>query len=205
MLAELSTIIPKTFQMAASGMNPDYFAHLEKAIGSVHEAINVQAGENEAHKGMAATLALAWFTPENLYFANAGDSRIYLHRDGKTEMLTLDHTFAWKKLQRGEISERQFREHPRKSVLYQVIGAGKPQVKPNIAAFPYQPDDRFLICSDGLIDGLWEKNIHTGFIKNRDSTSDLTSSLMERAATNDGRDDITLITLAVHAAEDSSK
>lgn len=205
LLEELSIIIPMTFKTAASGLHPDYITHLEKAISAVHEAINMQARANDAHKGMAATLALAWFTPENLYFTNVGDSRIYLHRDGETSMLTLDHTFAWKKLQRGEISERQFREHPRKSVLYQVIGGGKRQVKPTIAAFAYQPGDRFLICSDGLIDGLWEKHIHTGFIKNRDSTSDLASSLMERAATNDGRDDITLITLAVHAAEDSSK
>ena len=165
----------------------------------------MQADLNEAHKGMAATLALAWFTPENLYFANAGDTRIYLHRDGKTEMLTLDHNFAWKKFNRGEISERQFREHPRKSVLHQVVGGGKHQVKPHIATFPYQPGDRFLICSDGLIDGLWEKHIHSGFIKNTGSTSDLASSLMVRAANNDGRDDITLITLAVIAAEESRR
>ncbi|MFK7910803.1 MAG: PP2C family serine/threonine-protein phosphatase [Akkermansiaceae bacterium] len=204
LLEELSVIIPMTFKTAAAGLHPDYITHLEKAISAVHEAINMQAGSNAAHKGMAATLALTWFTPENLYFANAGDSRIYLHRDGKTEMLTLDHTFAWKKLQRGEISERQFREHPRKSVLYQVIGGGKRQAKPHVATFPYQPGDQFLICSDGLIDGLWEKHIHSGFIKNTGSTSELASSLMERAVSNDGRDDITLITLAVNTAEEST-
>ncbi len=204
LLEELSIIIPMTFKTAATGLHPDYVTHLEKAICAVHEAINMRAGVDDKHKGMAATLALAWFTPENLYFANVGDSRIYLHRDDETSMLTLDHTFAWKKFNRGELSERQFREHPRKSVLYQVVGGGKRQVKPNIAAFPYQPGDRFLICSDGLIDGLWEKHIHSGFTQNTGSTSALASSLMERAANNDGRDDITLITLAVHSAEEST-
>ena len=203
LLAELSTIIPKTFKTAAAGLHPDYITHLEKAINSVHEAINEQAKQDEAHSGMAATLALAWFTPENLYFANAGDSRIYLHRDGETQMLTLDHTFAWRKMQRGEITERQFRGHPRRSALYQVVGGGHNHVKPHIGTFAYQPGDHFLICSDGLIDGLWEKHIHSEFLKNGGSTRDLTSSLMERAATNDGRDDITLITLAVHSAEDA--
>ena len=141
LLAELSTIIPMTFKTAAAGLHPDYTTHLDKAINAVHVAINMQAAADEAHKGMAATLALAWFTPENLYFTNVGDSRIYLHRDGKTEMLTIDHTFAWKKLQRGDISERQFRHHPRKSVLYQVVGGGRQRVKPNIATFAYQPGD----------------------------------------------------------------
>ncbi|MBK1855719.1 serine/threonine-protein phosphatase [Verrucomicrobiaceae bacterium 5K15] len=197
-LDELTLVIPGTFKTAAAGLHPDYTSHLEKAICAVHEAINIQAAANEAHQGMAATLALAWFTPENLYFANVGDSRIYLHRNGETKMITVDHTYAWKKLERGEISERQFREHPRKSVLYQVMGAGKNQTKPTIGALSYQPGDRFLICSDGVIDGLWEKNIHSAFSKNQGSTSELASSLMNRAISNDGRDDTTLITIEVH-------
>lgn len=197
LLEQLSGIIPKTFKTAAAGLHPDYLTHLDEAIQSVHAAINEHATMNTAHKGMGATLVLAWFTPENLYFANAGDSRIYLHRDGTTSQITLDHTFAWKKWQRDEITEREYRNHPRRSALYQVVGGGHSNVKPHIASFPYLPGDRFLLCSDGLIDGLWEKHIHTGFLKNTDSTSKLTSSLMERAATNDGSDDITLISLAV--------
>lgn len=198
LLKNLSAIIPDTFKTAAAGMHPDYYAHIDKAVAEVHEAINESAAADEGKKGMAATLALAWFTPENLYFTNVGDSRIYVHRDGETKMLTIDHTFAWKKLDRGEISERQFRQHPRKSVLYQVIGGGKNQVKPNIATFPYRTGDQFLICSDGLIDGLWEKHIHAAFLENPDSTRALADSLMTRAISNDGTDDTTLVTLAVH-------
>lgn len=201
LLEKLSTIIPKTFKTAAAGLHPDYLTHLEEAVQAVHQSINEKAAENIDHKGMAATLALTWFTPENLYFSNVGDSRIYLHRSGETKMLTLDHTFAWKQFNRGDITERQFRTHPRKSVLYQVVGGGRQKVRPNVAAFPYQQNDRFLICSDGLIDGLWEKHIHTAFVNNPDSTSALASSLMERAANNDGNDDITLITLAVENAD----
>lgn len=201
MLEQLSAMIPRTFKTAAEGLRPGYFTHLQQAIRAVHLAVNAQAEEDDNKKGMATTLSLMWFTPENLYFANAGDSRIYLHRDGKTEMLTQDHTFAWKRFHRGEITERQFREHPRKSVLYQVVGGGHRNVRPDITAFAYRPGDRFLICSDGLIDGLWERNIHSEITRNGGSTSALASSLMERAANNDGSDDITLITLAVHAVE----
>ena len=203
LLEELSIIIPATFKTAASGLHPDYITHLEKAIDAVHEAINMQAAANHNHKGMAATLALAWFTPENLYFANVGDSRIYLHRnhdhdnDGETQMLTLDHTFAWRKMQRGEISEREFRNHPRRSAIYEVIGGGHQNVTPHVAAVPYQAGDQFLICSDGVTDGLWEKHIHAAFSKNTDSTSELADSLMFRAIENDGSDDTTLITLSI--------
>ena len=112
-------------------------------------------------------------------------------------MLTLDHTYAWKQLHRGDINERQFRHHPRKSVLYQVVGGGKRKVKPHIAATPYQPGDQFLICTDGLVDGLWEKHIHQGFTQNTGSIGELTSCLMDRSASNDGSDDITLMAVAV--------
>ena len=198
LLEELSVVIPETFKAAASGLRPDYLAHLERAITAIHKAINMQAESNPAHKGMAATLALAWFTPENLYFANAGDSRIYLHRDGETQMLTMDHTFAWRKLYRGEISEREFRNHPRRSALYEVVGGGHQSVNPHIASYPYRAGDRFLICSDGITDGLWEKHIHAAFIENPDSIKDLAGTMMSRAIENDGSDDTTLITLAIH-------
>ena len=157
LLGKMSEIIPETFKIAASGFFPDCLDHLADAVRSVHQHIN-EAACDQNH-GMAATLALAWFTPENLYLANAGDSRIYLSRDGELEQLTRDHTAAWGQWKRGEISEIQYRSHPRRSALYEVVGGCHPTVHPHFAAVPYQPGDRFLICSDGLIDGVWERHI----------------------------------------------
>ena len=71
-------------------------------------------------------------------------------------------------------------------------------MNPYLATFPYQSGDRFLLCSDGLIDGLWDKNIHATFLKNSGSTSELTKALMSCAVSNDGKDDTTLISLEVH-------
>lgn len=208
LLEYLSEMIPRTFKTAASGLHPDYLHHMQQAIHAVHLAINADAAEDEQKQGMAATLALAWFTPENLYFCNVGDSRLYVNRlhnnECTTTQLTEDHTFVWKKLNRGEITEREFRTHPRRSALYEVVGGGHRSVKPYMATFPYQSGDRFLLCSDGLIDGLWEKNIHAAFLKNPDSTSELSKALMCRAVNNDGRDDTTLIALEVHNLADNA-
>ncbi len=202
LLEQLSTMIPRTFRIAASGLKPDYLTHLQQVIQAVHLELNARADGDSQKQGMAATLALAWFTPENLYLCNVGDSRIYLHRqstDGpETRQLSEDHTFAWKKMQRGELTEREFRAHPRRAALYEVIGGGHPTVNPYVASCPYQAGDRFLLCSDGLIDGIWDKHIHTAFLKNPDSTRPLTESLIARAVCNDGNDDTTVIALEVH-------
>jgi protein phosphatase len=196
-LQQMSEIIPETFKAAAAGWFPDCLSHLDDALRSVHEHINAAAAGREECRGMAATLALAWFTPENLYLANAGDSRIYLSRHNGLTQLTRDHTSAFGQWQRGEISEIQFRNHPRRSALYEVVGGGHPTVCPHFAAIPYHVGDRFLICSDGLIDGLWERHIADALAKCPENPLTTTEALLKRSLENCGIDDTTLIVVTV--------
>jgi len=196
LLQRMSQIIPETFKIAASGFFPDCLDHLAEALRSVHEHINAAAVSDHT-RGMAATLALAWFTPDNLYLANAGDSRIYLSRGGKLEQLTRDHTAAWGQWKRGEISEIEYRVHPRRSALYEVIGGGHPTVCPHFAAVAYQAGDRLLICSDGLIDGVWERHIANALAA-PGSPGQATQTLMKRSLENSGVDDTTLIVIHIH-------
>jgi protein phosphatase len=198
LLKRMSEIIPETFKIAAAGFFPDCLEHLAEAIRSVHEHIN-EAAACDHTRGMAATLALAWFTPENLYIANVGDSRIYLSRDGNLEQLSRDHTSAWGQWKRGEIPEIQYRAHPRRSALYEVIGGGHQSVCPHFAAVPFRPGDRFLICSDGLIDGVWERHISEALAAPAES-EETAAKLLKRAIDNSGIDDTTLIVLCVEAA-----
>lgn len=199
LLKKMAEIIPETFKIAASGFHPDCLDHLADAVRSVHQHIN-EAACDQNH-GMAATLALAWFTPENLYLANAGDSRIYISRGGDLQQLTRDHTAAWGQWKRGEISEIQYRSHPRRSALYEVVGGCHPSVHPHFAAVPYQPGDRFLICSDGLIDGVWERHISNA-LANLATPADTVGTLMKRSLDNSGIDDTTLIVIHVAGAPD---
>ena len=196
-LQQMTEIIPETFKAAAGGFFPDSLSHLGDALRGIHEQINAAANDSCEQSGMAATLALAWFTPENLYLANAGDSRIYRSRGGVLEQLSRDHTSAWGQWRRGEISEIQYRSHPRRAALYEVVGGGHTKVNPHFAAISYEPEDRFLICSDGVIDGLWERHIADALaICDKDLTETATT-LLNRAIGNSGVDDSSLIVIAI--------
>ncbi|MFD2258047.1 PP2C family protein-serine/threonine phosphatase [Luteolibacter algae] len=195
-IERMAAIIPETFKAAASGFYPDCIAHLEDAIKEVHDHINEAAGKADDQKGMAATLALVWFTPDNMYLANVGDSRIYRSRAGKTEQLSKDHTAAWASWKRGDIQEVQYRTHPRRSALYEVVGGGYENLRPYFAAIPYQPGDRFLICSDGLVDGVWERHISNALAANREPT-ETCEILLKRAIDNSGIDDTTLVVIHI--------
>ncbi len=201
LLQQMSQFIPETFKAAAAGFFPDSLSHLSDAIRSVHERINAAAHDFADQSGMAATLALAWFTPENLYLANVGDTRIYRSRGGTLEQLTRDHTLAWGQWKRGEISEIQYRAHPRRAALYEVVGGGHPRLHPHFAAIAYQPGDRFLICSDGLIDGLWERQLTQALADAAAHPQEIATTLLKRAIDNSGIDDTSLIVIAVTAPE----
>lgn len=195
-LERMAELIPETFKSAAKGFFPDSMSYLEQVLKDVHEHINVAAAASEECGGMAATLALAWFSPENMYLANVGDSRIYRCRDGMAEQLSIDHTSAWGQLARGEISEVEYRNHPRRAALYRVIGGGKPMSTPHFAAVQYMPGDRFMICSDGLIDGVWERHIRDAMAAEI-PPAECCARLLERALANAGTDDSTLIIIDV--------
>ena len=197
-LKRMAEIIPETFKAAASGFFPDSLSHLEEAIRGVHEDVNKAAMEDVSRKGMAATLAIAWFSPENMYLANVGDSRIYFCRAGKAEQLTKDHTHAWGQFARGQIKEFEFRSHPRRAALYEVVGGGRQKISPHFAAVSYQPGDRFLICSDGLIDGVWNRHIGDA-LGQEDTPEGCRDRLLTRAISNSGVDDTTLI--VIHVAD----
>jgi protein phosphatase len=76
------------------------------------------------------------------------------------------------------------------------MGGGHQNVCPYFAAVPIQAGDRFLICSDGLIDGVWERHIASamgGF----DRPKTAVENLLKRAIDNSGIDDTTLIVICV--------
>lgn len=195
-IKKLSAIIPETFKAAASGLFPNSLDYLTDVIRQVHEEINMAAESSADKKGMGATLALAWLAPENLYLANVGDSRIYLCREGETRQISEDHTSAWASWKRSEIQEAQYRTHPRRAALYRTMGGGYTEIFPHKAALPYRAGDRFMICSDGLIDGLWERKISLGLASEGDARS-VCRELLDRAVENAGADDTTLIIIDV--------
>jgi serine/threonine protein phosphatase PrpC len=109
---------------------------------------------------MEATLSLCWFTPGWMYFGHIGDSRIYyLPAAGSIKQLSQDDTHVGWLFRNGKISEREARNHPRRNVLQKALGGGNQFVTPQVGAVAFDSGDSFLLCSDGLIDGLYDNHL----------------------------------------------
>ena len=64
---------------------------------------------------------------------------------------------------------------------------------------PIEPGDCFLICSDGLIDGLWERHLSDALANCCQDPAATAVTLLKRAIDNSGIDDTSLIVIAVSA------
>src|SRR5205814_9595213 len=98
------------------------------------------------------TMTVALFHPGGtVSIGHVGDSRAYLHRDGRLEQLTEDHSLVAELVRRGELSPEEAEVHPQRSVITRALGTD-PDVDVDPFTVEAKPGDVYLICSDGLSD-----------------------------------------------------
>ena len=147
---------------------------------------------------MGATLSLAWMTPGWLYFGHVGDSRIYYFpAAGGMKQITHDHTRPGWMRRQGKINEREARNHPAKHGLQQGLGASFQFLEPQIGSVACEPGDKFLICSDGLVDGLWDHRIAD--VVREQNDPEIGRLLVDEAVAASGRDNTTALVMEVTA------
>lgn len=173
---------------------------LKAAVKSLHDYVTRVGDRDPKLKGMGATVVCGLFYRTQVTFAHVGDSRFYKYREGALTQLTYDHTYVGSQFRAGRLNEREARVHPRRNVLQQAIGGGCQFVSPQVASSSIEEGDWFLVCSDGVVDGLWNKNIAECFEdaeRNGSSAEEVARRLIDWAAGEAGGDDTTLF--VVHA------
>ena len=157
---KITLLLPKQFGIADERFAVHSHDVLVELFACIHRDMS-QLGHYDANcRNMGATLSLVWFRDGRVYFAHIGDSRIYrLPKAGGIVQITEDHTHVGWLRRSGQLNEREARMHPRKNVLAQALGAGHQFLKPHIGSLQYDPGDQFVLCTDGVTDGLWDRGI----------------------------------------------
>jgi serine/threonine protein phosphatase PrpC len=200
----ITALMPKSFRMSAMGLASGFADILQQLFADIHQVMLKHGRSYEECAGMGATLSLCWFTPQWMYFGHLGDSRIYyLPKDGGMTQITHDHSHVGWLRRQGKLNEREARSHPQRNALNQALGAGHQFIDPHVGAVGFQPGDRFLICSDGLTDGLWDRALQELIREPAPAlaTQDPARRLVEGALEASGRDNITAIVIETKPAE----
>lgn len=158
---KITKLLPHSYQQSAVGLEAGFADVLTELFGETHRALAYVGNSYEECHGMEATLSLCWFTPGWMYFGHVGDSRIYYlpARDGGIKQLSHDDTHVGWLFRNGKLNEREARTHPRRNVLQKALGGGNQFVDPQVGAVGFESGDIFLLCTDGLVDGLYNDHL----------------------------------------------
>ena len=187
-------------------LTPEWFV---EAITAINRTIHESAAESTERRGMGTTicaLALVQQPGEALEspqvaLANVGDSRIYLWRAGTFRQLSVDHSYVQELVTEGLITEEEARVHPRRNIVTRALGIDD-RVAVDSWLLPVFSGDRFILCSDGLVDEVPTADIAAIAAQQREPQI-IADSLVALAKRNGGRDNITVV--VVDAVGDSTQ
>ena len=185
-----------------------------KELGDLIKEINVQIFQSAAAKteqsGMGTTLTALAITPSDktlgennvatAIVANIGDSRTYLLRNGEFRQVSVDHSYVQELVSDGLITREEARTHARRNIVTRALGI-EPVVGVDTWTLPLIAGDRYVLCSDGLVDEVTDADIAT-CLKRITDPQKTADELVAMANTNGGRDNITVIVVDVLVESD---
>lgn len=167
----------------------DYDDKLRDAFVLANKRIYDYAEKNSKLMGMGTTTVAAVISGGKVTVANVGDSRAYIISGGAIRQISVDHSYVWQLVMRGDITEQQAKRHPKRNYITRAMGTDKNVC---VDTFTEKFDDGIiLLCSDGL----------TNLVENyeikqiTDMTDDLqvaADKLVELANERGGADNITV-------------
>lgn len=168
---------------------PAHVADVEACLSEMCTALNIavyREGLELAVSVMGTTLAGCYFYQNRAWCCNVGDSKCLRLRDGVLQQLSIDHNDAE--------SLRIIGITGRKPSLTQFLGIDpeEQEICPEISSDELVEGDIYLICSDGLTDMVSFEKI-TEILRTAGSEEDMVCVLVDEAAANGGRDNITVI------------
>ena len=161
------------------------------ALGELNKLVLREWQSEGGFMGTGATVVTGFVAGDKLYCGNAGDSSMYLLRDGKLRQLSKEHSFTHELFEKGRIKLHEKLDHPYSGVITQHVGM-ESGFKPFVRKVKLEGGDRILLCSDGLTDMVEEKVMRAVLVNERDCER-ACESLYEKAMGAGGYDNITIV------------
>jgi serine/threonine protein phosphatase PrpC len=139
-----------SFQREAKPGFTDPFLFLQRAMTNAHHAILDFAADHNL-RDSPRTTCVACIIQENVaYWAHAGDSRLYLLRDGRVASQTRDHSRVRMLVEQGVITEAQVSNHPERNKVYSCLGGPQAPEIEFSRKTPLEAGDVILLSTDGF-------------------------------------------------------
>ena len=174
---------------------------LVAAINTANTTIHEASGGLSEQRGMGTTLTAlvplvaADGEPQRVVVANVGDSRIYLWRGGELKQVSADHSYVQELLSEGLITAAEARTHPRRNIVTRALGI-EGDVNADSWVLPMVMGDRYVLCSDGLVDEVDDEEI-AAILRASTNPQVAADHLVRVANDHGGRDNTTVVVVDI--------
>ena len=148
-----------TFQEDARPKLADPPVFLDRALRRAHREILRYQDMHGLPESPRTTIVACVVQNGRVWWAHAGDSRLYLIRDGRLLTRTRDHSKVQNLIDLGLIDERDSGTHPERNKVLNCLGS---PFEPTIELggdVALEPGDTLMLCSDGVWSALAEPDL----------------------------------------------
>jgi serine/threonine protein phosphatase PrpC len=174
-------------------------AAVDAALGDVNAQLRREAADGD--RVIASTVAALLLSGRRFTCAWAGDSRVYLLRDGQLRQISRDHSAVQELVDLGVVSPEDAKYHPRANVVTRAVGA-QDKLEVETTEDEVRADDTFLLCTDGLTKMIEDDKI-VGLLADRPppaAVKALIDATLDRGAT----DNVTVVVVKVKKLPESN-
>lgn len=170
----------------------DIATALTNAVAYANYSLFELVTKDSKYQGIGSTLAILIYRGGKVYYAYAGDSRIYLVKNNSIQLLTRDHLNQTDDVPSAEVSI--------------LLGKSK-NIRFGVSKNPLMAEagDCFLICSDGLTDVIQDEEVLQILDDQNTSPEHKSLQLIEKVQALKGKGDISVQVIEFTQVEESQK
>ncbi len=142
--------ITHAFQREARPMLADPSLFLSRALGNAHNAILDYAFDKQLPEAPRTTVVACVVQEGFAHWAHAGDSRLYLLRQGRVAVQTRDHSRVQLMMDQGLLDAEGAARHPGRNRIYSCLGGSHPPQIEFSRRTALRDGDILVLCTDGV-------------------------------------------------------
>src|SRR5271170_2245512 len=182
-------------------------AALTRSLSEANAAVKAVAQQMGTEESTGTTLVAGVIHNTSLYWISAGDSRMYVLRQGHLARVNADHIYGadlWPEVAAGRMDRQQALTDPQAPHLTSYLGLPEvPSYDVSLRPFPLEPDDIFLACTDGVYRTIGEEEMAGAFQSAPPSAACDAIKAATLAKNNPQQDNLTVIAIQVRDSGNS--
>ena len=181
------------------GSKPELINKLmQEAMQTACSKVYHEAAKHNRYKGMSSTMTALLILNSKAFLAHVGDSRLYLLRGSEVYQVTDDHTLGNEMLDRDHMDKAEVMEKKYNHILSRSIGQQE-RTRVDTLNFDILPEDRFLMCTDGLYNYI--RSPYELLHLTKGNSQEALNNLINFALKRGGGDNISTILVESHLEE----